>query len=695
VPGKRTESLLYRRIAAGEMPPEGKTPLTAAQRELIGRWIDGGARTRGTDEQADEWGMTPTDRSFWSFQPLRRPDIPDLKAAAWPLGPLDAFVQARLEANGLQPSPRAAPRDLVRRLSFALRGLPPSCDEVDAFSRDASADAYAVLVDRYLNSPQFGERWARLWLDLVRYVDEAPNYLSSAERAWLYRDWVIRAFNEDRPYDEFVRLQLAADLIQDIAPDDLAALGFLGLSPTYWKELRLAPDVIKTVVAEEWDERIDMVSRTVLGLTVSCARCHDHKFDPVTQRDYYALAGVIASTQLAERPLLPPREAAQVRSARAVVAGWEAQHKAINDPTSDFSRELQDAIERFRAETPHFDAPWAHVVEDAFVDVLPLGDDQTQLAYRAGETRDLPVFRRGNPSDPGEVTPRRFLAVLSPGPPRPYRRGSGRLELAESLLTEAQGLTARVFVNRVWRQLFGRGLVQTPSDFGRQGERPTHPALLEYLASRLVEEHWSLKRIVREMVLSATYQQSSQHNPRAAARDPENALLWRMNRLRLDIEPWRDSLLMSTGALDDRLFGPAQPVDKANFARRTLYGKIVREELQTMLRLYDFPEAAAHCPAREHTTTPLQQLFVLNGPLLKELAAALNALREQQVGHQSPSQQIDWCYRRLFQRPATVRERQRGMAFVQSLTDDGEAANTAWRSYLQVLLGLNETMYVD
>ncbi|HTN04411.1 MAG TPA: DUF1549 domain-containing protein, partial [Planctomycetaceae bacterium] len=283
VAGKRAESPLFERIAAHEMPPEGGKPLSTDQIELIGRWIDAGARTlRPEPDKIDDFAIAEEDRNFWSFRPVQRPAIPDVGQSDWPAGPLDLFVLARLEAEGLKPSPRAEPRILARRLSFALTGLPPRPEGVAEFAADSSPTAFAALADCKLNSPQYGERWARFWLDLVRYVDQTPDYLTNADRAWLYRDWVVRSFNEDRPYDDFVCLQLAADQWEETSPSDLAALGLLGLSPTYWKELKLAPDVIKTVVAEEWDERIDAVTRTFLGLTVSCARCHNHKFDPVT-----------------------------------------------------------------------------------------------------------------------------------------------------------------------------------------------------------------------------------------------------------------------------------------------------------------------------------------------------------------------------------------------------------------------------
>lgn len=695
VAGKRDESPLFGRIAAHEMPPEGGKPLSPAQIELIGRWIDGGATTRRPEPpQVDDFAITDEDRAFWSFQPARRPPVPEVQDRSWSKTPIDRFIQHALEAKSLTPSERAVPRVLARRAAFTLTGLPPSQELVAELAANPSPTAYEEQVDRWLNSPQFGERWARFWLDLVRYVDQAPDFLTSAERAWLYRDWVVQFFNADRPYDEFVRLQLSADHSDETAPADLAALGMLGLSPTYWKELQLSPDVIKTVVAEEWDERIDAVTRTYLGLTVSCARCHNHKFDPVTIKDYYALAGVFASTQLGDRPLLPAPEAELVRAARKRVTDLEAELKALKEPKPEQTEPLTAEIARLKSQTPHYDEPWAHVVEDASLYVEPDGEDRTKLVVKPGEARNLGVFRRGNASDPGEVVPRRFLAVLCETEPAAFQRGSGRRELADAIFQEAEGLAARVIVNRLWSQVFGQGLVRTTSDFGRQGERPTNPELLDYLASRLIEERWAVKPLIREMVLSATFQQASAPRADGDQVDPDNQWYWRSPRRRLDVEPWRDAVLAATGALDDRLGGPSTPLEDPANVRRTLYGKIVREEQNAMLRLFDFPEPSSHSPGREPTTTPLQQLFVLNGPLFQQQATRLAELI-QSAPAADDAAQIDLCYSKLFQRAPTTSEAERGLAFLRSLQEDGASPQDAWSSYCHALLSLNELLLID
>ncbi len=701
VPGKRDESPLYCRIRDGEMPPEGAPGFTADQVELIGRWIDGGAKTRRPEPtEASATFITDEDRAFWSFQPLKPGPVPTISHPERGTGPIDQFVLAALERSGIEPAAPASPRTLLRRVSIILTGLPPTAAEAEAFERDFSRERYEQEVDRLLASPHFGERWARVWLDLVRYVDEVPAYGTNAKHAWRYRDWVVRSFNDDRPYDEFVRLQLAADRIPDADPEDLAALGLLGLSPNYWKELKLAPDVIKATVADEWDERVDMVSRTFLGLSVACARCHHHKFDPITVEDYYALAGVMANSQIVDRPLLPADRAEVVLKAHAEVAALEGKVAALaKDAPPDEGRLLKDQIAALRTSTVDYDAPFSHQVEDASLEVAPEGDDATKLVVRKGEMRDLPVFRRGNASDPGAVVPRRFLSVLCGDASKPFQEGSGRRDLADALFREGEALTARVIVNRLWGQVFGQGLVRSPSDFGQQGDRPTHPELLDFLARRMIAERWSVKRLLREIVLSNTFRQESRPASLAAREaDPTAQLLSRFPRRKLEVEPWRDSLLTVTGRIDDRLYGPAEEIDQATSIRRTLYGKVAREDLHVMLRLFDFPESAAHSPCREPTTTPLQQLYVLNGPLLKQLAAAVaREITEGPMpeGVEGLDREIEACYRRLFLRPPTPTELERGRTFLAGVSAGDASRRAGWEAYLHVLLSLNEMMFLD
>lgn len=676
VPHDIDRSLLFARINSEDedlrMPPRdsGKS-LTSREIDLLRRWIEQGA----------EWA------GHWSFEKLTSSAIPSGNAN-WSCNTIDRFVSQRLSEAGLTPSPAVDRRTFIRRLSFDLLGLPPTTADVDAFVIDERPDAAERLVDRSLNSPSFGERWGRAWLDLARYTDTTAEWLNSTGQAWLYRDWVVRAMNEDMPYDRFVRLQLAADAMSDVAIEDLPALGFLGLSPTYWKELRLAPDVIKRVVADEWDERIDTVSRTFLGLTVSCARCHDHKFDPISSEDYYALAGVFASSQFADRPLLPDAEAKRVMQAREQVLELEERRDKLNKEDAEGRKVIEQQIADIRNSTPHFDVVSAHVMQDSSIYVVADGPDMTKLEYREGEARDLPRFERGNPASDGPVIERRFLTALSSEEPRRLQHGSGRLDLADALFSEARDLTARVIVNRIWEQHFGKGLVRTPSDFGSQGDPPSHPELLDHLASELIRHDWSLKWLHREIVLSATYRQSSVTHPDGTVVDPANRLLWRMNRRRLEVEMLRDAMLAASGKLDRQQGGPAFDLQDISQRRRTLYGQIARRDLDRVLRLFDFPEPTSHAPHRVQTTTPLQQLFLLNAPFVQQQAESLARSVQDTASEQEC---VRLCYRQLFHRDPDEVELAEGVAFL-STEGDRIARST---DYVHALLGLNEFLYID
>lgn len=674
-----------------EMPPDGK--LSAAEQQVIQTWIElGGVIPHDTPgrKSSPRTVDLEQEREFWSFRPLQPAIVPRITDTSVPL---DAFLQQRLVEQGLSFSPPASRRTLIRRATFDLIGLPPTPEEVEAFLADQRPDAFERLVDRLLESPHYGERWGRFWLDLARYADAGEGWLKSIAQAWRYRDWVVDAFNRNLPYDVFVKLQLAADLQPDTGLEDLPALGFLGLSPTYWKELKLAPPVIEQIVADEWDERVDTVTKTFLGLTVACARCHDHKFDPVTMEDYYALAGVFASTSLEDRPWLPDPQAGRIREARQQVDKLTEALQKIKDKSSPEAQELQSQIDAVRQATPDFDAPWIHIVKEASVYVVPDGADATRLDYRADQPRDLPVFRRGNPSNPGESpVPRRFLSILSSENSARFHEGSGRRELADALFAEAAPLTARVIVNRIWAQHFGTGLVRTTSDFGHQGEPPSHPQLLDALATRLIAQGWNLKWLHREILLSRAYQQSSADNAHAQQIDPENRLLWRMSRRRLDVEMWRDAMLAASGELDCQLGGPATSLEESSHVRRTLYGKVERPDLSLLLRLYDFPEATAHSPQRIETVTPLQQLYVLNGEFTQQRAEHLVSRLPQAA---STEDRVSRLYQWLYSRPPTPRECELGCSFLAAGSGSAQPDQQRWVAYAHVLLSANEFLFVD
>ena len=518
VPGKPDESLLIRVVRYQDpkrkMPPTGALP--KHQIDDLATWIADGAFVPKAAVNKQDLSLE-AGRKHWAFQPLQPKMAPVVKRADWVKKPIDAWVLRDLEKQGLQPSQAASRRVLLRRIAFDLIGLPPTPAEMDPFVKDDRPDAYEKTVERLLASPHYGERWGRYWLDLARYCDIGEVWAESKGAPYLYRDWVVQALNADLPYDRFVQLQLAADHLTEAKPGDLAALGFLGLSPSYWKELQLDANAIKAVIAEEWEERITTLSATFLGLTVACARCHDHKHDPITSADYYAMAGIFASTRLVDRSMLPAALAAKTSKARDEIAKLDAKLKALqkakaaSDEMKKQLADLQAAIKTIQDETPELKQPLARAVDDAGLQVVGIPNG-CKLVYKPGEALNIAMHLRGNPATEGPVVPRRFLTVLSPGEPRAFTQGSGRKELAAAIVTDAASLTARVIVNRIWKHHFGRGLSETPSDFGMQGNRPSHPELLDDLAVRFVKNGWSLKWLHREIVLSATYRQARNYD---------------------------------------------------------------------------------------------------------------------------------------------------------------------------------------
>jgi hypothetical protein len=702
-PGDIDKSLLIEAVRYGredlQMPPKGK--LTAAEIKVLEEWVRRGAVFPGTSTSVNESGIDwAKGRAFWSFQPPKHAATPTVANTAWPQKPIDAFILAELEKRNLAPSKGADRRVLIRRATFDLIGLPPTPEEIDAFVNDKNPDAYPRLIDRLLASPHYGERWGRYWLDLARYCDIAEPWAEGKGQAWLYRDWVVQAFNDNTPFDHFVQKQLAADLLPDAAPKDRAALGFLGLSPQYWKELLLDKDVIKGVVAEEWEERIGAVGSTFLGLTIGCARCHDHKFDPISTRDYYALAGVFASIRHTDVSLLADRDAAAVEEALKKIEPLQTRLKKIAKSTVEAEKkeaaELTAQIDAIKKATPHFDAPKARGVIESSLHVLADGPHKTKLEYKPDVPQDVAMQKRGVPSNLGPVVPRHFLTVLSgkwdgfetrPPEPKRFTQGSGRLELARAIVNEGAPLSARVIVNRVWRQHFGAGIVETPSDFGMQGTRPTHPELLDDLTARFIQHGWSLKWLHREIMLSAAYQQASTHDKDKHAADPDNKWLWRMNRRRLEVEAWRDAMLAVTGTLDLKRGGPPLDLGDAKNTRRTLYGTVKRREIHDMLRLFDFPDPVTHSAVRLPTTTPLQQLFTLNSPFLQQQATALVKRLQSEPDDDA---RVRRAYLLLYGRPATAHQVRLARDFLG--TPSSEAA---WVQYAHVLLGSNEFLFID
>jgi hypothetical protein len=646
VPGEPDKSKLVQAVRyAGEprMPPKGKLP--ADQVAVLAAWVKMGAPwpdaagVRPTGGTA--FTITEKDRAFWAFCSVREPTIPsfsrDSQRSAWIKSPIDAFILAKLTEKGLSPAPPADKRTLLRRVYFDLIGLPPTPEEIDAFLADDSPDAFEKVVDRLLASPHHGERWGRHWLDVARYGEDQAHTFQARKYpdGWRYRDWVIQAFNTDVPYDRFTIEQLAGDLLDGPGrADRLAATGFLALGPIYYGK----------ATADEWDDRVDTLTRGFLGLTVACARCHDHKFDPIPTRDYYSLAGVFASTDYKEYVL---------------TADGGIDEQTVSDPT--------DKMAQNKSKDPR--KPVVHALTEG------------------AKPANLRVYLRGNPANLGEEAPRRFLAILAGDDAPPFTSGSGRLELAKAIASPSNPLTARVMVNRIWMHHFGRGLVGTPSNFGTLGERPSHPELLDYLAARFVAGGWSVKKLHREIVLSATYRQSSRHDAAAMKFDPDNRLLWRMNRRRLEVEPWRDAMLAVAGNLDLTLGGPSVDLSKPDNNRRTVYGSVSRHNLDPLLRLFDFPDPNLTSDRRPVTSVPLQQLFVLNSEFMARQSKAL-AARVTAAATDDPVR-IRVAFLLVFGRPPTDREVRLGVDFLAAGGAD------AWEKYAQVLLSTNEFAFVD
>jgi len=678
-----------------------------------------GAYPRGL--RADD----PAAASFWSFQPVRSPSLPAVQDATWPRGDLDRFILAGLEAKGLHPVGDSDPQALARRLAFDLTGLPPDPATLSEFVAHPTPAAWEAMVDRWLASPAFGERWGRHWLDVARYGESTGKERNNAfPEAWRYRDWVIHAVASDMPYDDFVRRQVAGDLlpVTDAAERDanLVATGFLALGPKGLNERRREQFVMDVV-----DEQIDVTTRAVMGVSVACARCHDHKFDPVSQRDYYAMAGIFRSTQTlygttAERGNRQP-------SGLFVLGrGKDRDDLRPAEPPPQRPRAPGAAVRRAtrRAQGNGNTA----MDPERLMPALPPADAPRAMGVREGIPHDSPFLVRGEVSQKSGRVPRGFVSVLGGGKaPEIPPDASGRLQLAEWLVRPGNPLTARVAANRVWMHLMGRGIVGTPDDFGFNGDRPTHPELLDYLATRLVEGGWSIKRLVREIALSRSYALSSSMDARAHELDPDNTLHWRFEPRRLDAESLRDAMLSASGLLDRdppkgspvsrmgdgpvRRPPPAEALDDV-MRRRSVYLPVVRGFVPEALELFDFAEPSLLVAERDTTNVPSQALYLMNSPqvIACSRAFARRLLAEAGPG---PRERVTWAYRLALGRAPTVHEMARALEFVRDermgATDEPpvgvagpakrpgdrlRAGEAAWMAFTQALLASAEFRFL-
>ncbi len=688
VPGKPDDSRLIKAVRYRDedlaMPPKKK--LSEAQIADLENWVrlgspwpeqgraegtvSGGAAAATAGGKKDfDWQKFRTEH--WAFRRVVKPEPPTVKNTRWLRNPIDQFVLARLEGAKLKPAPPAEKHLLIRRVYLDLTGLPPTPEEVAAFLSDTKPDALAGVIDRLLASPQYGERWGRHWLDVARYSDGLGGFLDgeALPEAWRYRDWVVAALNRDLPYDQFVRLQIAGDLVSDDRNDGIGT-GFFAVGPTYISDGG-DPEAEAQARAETLADRVDTFSRAFLGLTVACARCHDHKFDPITSRDYYALAGIFNNSKAALAAVAPREVVAAFDDAQKAIQEQEKKIKAAgtNDAAKAQRSELKVELDRLKKAAPPA-PPKAHLLQDT-------------------GSVDLPVAIRGDLRKPGEPAPRRFLQILAGETPALFKEGSGRRQLADAVADPGNALTARVIVNRVWKHHFGQALVRTPSNFGVLGEKPTHPELLDWLAATFIESGWSLKQLHKLILLSSTWQMSSRYSRVAFAADGENRLLWRMNPRKLEIESWRDSLLAVTGELDRSVGGaPTERILESN--RRTIYSKISRNGdrfvSDEFLRLFDFPAPRSTSEQRSSSTVPQQHLFMMNSAFMAARAKALTARLQREAGDDRA--RIERAYQLLYSRVPTSGEMALGLKFLADSA--GTEMQARWESYAQVLLSAHE-----
>ena len=864
-PGDPEKSLLITAVRQTDeklkMPMGGK--LKDSEIEDLVAWIKAGAPwPAGTSASAaatssGKYVISEERKKFWSLAPVAEPKAPATKDARWPKTAIDRFVLARLEKEDMRPVHTASRRDLIRRASLDLVGLPPTMEEITAFEKDPSPDAFAKVVDRLLASPHYGERWGRVWLDVARFGEDDYRSLNPFPRgyhpypnAFMYRDWVIQAFNDDLPYDQFVKAQLAGDLLDEKTRyKTIPATGFLGLGPWYYDN-----GAVEVTRADERHDRVDVVTRGFLGLTVACARCHDHKYDPIPTTDYYSLAGVFLNTAYHEYPRVPKKvlddytkieEAIEkkqkmlqelqtnlsnqlseslafqssnyLQAVFEVVAqkkdidnvvearkldyellqrwikymekstdkykykeGWQAfMKRAIASPSpgeggrggrggrggnGSVSPEVKKLADEFQAnivkvmlarrdlneeneiiankalegttKKKRANKPNEFITNDDFcpgcglrlktmpeedtsfwteIFVRELRDAEDPAAMMAGGGRagkpglllfrgwglesrtgaqaqqqmasirndieearkkldpaypfahgvqdaakpvDLPIAIRGNPENLGPEVPRHFLSLLAKDEPIPFTKGSGRLELAEEIVK--QPLAMRVIVNRVWRGHFGTGIVDTPSNFGLTGERPTNPELLEYLASTFVKNGMSIKKLHREIMLSSVYQLSSENDSANFAKDSGNRLYWRADRKRMDAEQLRDSVMMVAGNLDGGVGGPSEDLTPA-MTRRTVYGRVSRYKLDEYLQLFDFPTPIISAEKRFTTTVPLQRLFLMNSDFMQ---VESEELVKRVAGEPDNRSRIRKAYEIVYGRDPSEEEMKLGIAYL-------------------------------
>ena len=859
------ESRLLKVVSYDErqkMPPTGK--LKPAELETLANWVKLGALWPGAPTESaapaekpktsgvrvNGMKLTDSDRGFWSFQPVKDQPPPKVKDQKWAKAAIDKFILAKLEEKGIRPASPASKTVLLRRATYDLTGLPPTEPEIKDFLADNSPAAFEKIVDRLLASPRYGEKWGRHWLDVARYADSTGNDEDHRyPYAFRYRDYVIESFNRDIPFNRFIREQIAGDLLPPPAGETvnrrgITATGFLAIGPK-----ALAQQDKKKMIYDVYDEQVDVVSKAMLGITIACARCHDHKFDPIYTKDYYSLISIFASTRsfaapgqgvskllftpLVEKHLVDAYQAHQdkmnrkksemeqiteaetdrynketaPRTAEYMLAAFrvykdgekateiakqsnlnpdmltkwakllgrddkppflETWNESPKEKLSETAKAYQEKYEKTLGERSKELGRWRNRVAQALKKAnMPPPEKPTFAAERdpffhavyfergpfaittreqekmltpemrdklaalrkeveelkknsppepeladtvaEGETVNQKVFLRGDYENPGEDAPKAFPLVLAKATDPAISQGSGRRELADWIASDGNPLTARVFVNRMWSWHFGDGLVRTPDNFGRMGERPANPELLDFLAARFIESGWSVKAMHRTMMLSSTYQLSSAGSADAESKDQENKLLSRFNRRRLDVEEIRDGMLSLDGTLDLTMGGTLQTgfgTDSENsngrlslnpekLTRRSVYVPLRRSNLPTLLNLFDFGDATTPTGKRSLTNVAPQALFMMNSVFVNERAENLIKSLNSET---DATRRLASAYLRILNRPPDGGEADNGLTYIESFKNKfpGPAAeSTAWRSLYRVLLGSNEFIYVD
>ena len=739
IPGDPDKSLLILAVRQTDkdlrMPPKQK--LTDTQIADLEMWVKNGAADprRSVIDNAEElstrpkYGMSLEEgRQFWSYQPVKDPVVPKVRNASWPRNAVDHFTLARMEAAGVTPAPVADARTLLRRVTFDLTGLPPTPAEMDAFLADTSPQAFEKVVDRLLDSPRYGERWGRHWLDVVRYADTCGNASDyPVPQAHRYRDWVIRAFNKNMPYDQFLREQIAGDLLPSGTDTErferITATGYLAIARRFGGDRK----------GEHYltlEDTIDNLGRAFLGSSISCARCHDHKFDPFTMSDYYGLYGIFESTRYpfpgaeADKkpadfvPLMTPAQIdALLAPHREKLAALDAEIKTLEVADAE-AKKLPDGPDK-KAAVEAATKPLAEAKKKRIAVVAEAPAVSDAYAVADGKPANTKLQLRGDPKRLGDEVPRHFPAILGGHELPKGAAASGRLQLAEWVSSSKNPLTARVMVNRLWQFHFGRGIVQTPNDFGARGQAPTHPELLDFLATRFIDSGWSVKAMHKLILLSHSWQLASSFDHAALAQntqlDPSNDLLWKFNRYRLDAESIRDTLLFVAGDLDESPAGmhPFPPqhtwgwtqhnpfVAAYETRRRSVYLMQQRLKKHPYLALFDGADPSSSTGARLPSTTPLQALFVMNDPLAHAESAKL-ATRAITLTSDEPAR-IAAVYEIAWNRPPTSDEQQECADFLKQYREQLAALKTppdqaelkAWSALSRVLLSSNEFVFVD